>query len=30
MESAAGLLQWPATPADVSRIVARALAPTPA
>lgn len=30
MESAAPLLQWPARPADVSRIVARSLAPTPA
>jgi CheY-like chemotaxis protein len=30
MESAAPLLSWPARPADVSRIVARALAPTPA
>jgi CheY-like chemotaxis protein len=28
MESAAPLLQWPATPADISRIVARSLAPT--
>jgi CheY-like chemotaxis protein len=30
MESAAPLLYWPARPADVSRIVARALAPTAA
>lgn len=30
MESAAGLLEWPARPADISRIVARSLAPTPA
>ncbi|HSL50198.1 MAG TPA: response regulator [Candidatus Deferrimicrobiaceae bacterium] len=28
MESAAGLLEWPARPADISRIVARSLAPT--
>ncbi len=30
MESAARLLEWPARPADISRIVARSLAPTPA
>lgn len=30
MESAAPLLGWPAKPADISRIVARSLAPTPA
>jgi len=30
MESAAPLLPWPARPADISRIVARSLAPTPA
>jgi CheY-like chemotaxis protein len=30
MESAAPLLQWPATPADISRIVARSLALVPA
>lgn len=30
MESAASLLPWPARPADVSRIVARSLVPTPA
>ncbi len=30
MESAAPLLSWPARPADISRIVARSLAPTPA
>lgn len=30
MESAAQLLGWPATPSDISRIVARSLAPTPA
>jgi len=30
MESAAPLLQWPARPADISRIVARSLAPTTA
>jgi CheY-like chemotaxis protein len=30
MESAAPLLQWPARPAEISRIVARSLAPTPA
>jgi len=30
MESAAPLLQWPARRADISRIVARPLAPTPA
>ena len=30
MESAAPLLSWPARPADISRIVARALAPAPA
>jgi CheY-like chemotaxis protein len=30
MESAAPLLLWPARPADISRIVARSLAPTPA
>jgi len=30
MESAAPLLLWPARPADISRMVARALAPTPA
>ena len=29
MESAAPLLPWPARPADIRRIVARALAPTP-
>jgi CheY-like chemotaxis protein len=30
MESAAPLLPWPATPAAISRIVARSLAPAPA
>jgi CheY-like chemotaxis protein len=30
MESAAPLLLWPARPADISRMVARSLAPTPA
>ncbi|HKC10227.1 MAG TPA: response regulator [Methylomirabilota bacterium] len=30
MESAAPLLPWPARPADISRMVARSLAPTPA
>lgn len=30
IESAAPLLPWPARPADISRIVARSLAPTPA
>lgn len=30
MESAAPLLPWPTRPADISRIVARSLAPTPA
>ena len=30
MESAAPLLPWPARPADISRIVTRSLAPTPA
>jgi len=30
MESAAPLLQWPARPAEISRIVARSLAATPA
>jgi len=30
MESAAPLLQWPAPPAGISRIVARSLAPAPA
>jgi len=30
MESAAPLLSWPARPADISRIVTRSLAPTPA
>jgi CheY-like chemotaxis protein len=30
MESAAPLLPWPARPADISRIVVRSLAPTPA
>jgi CheY-like chemotaxis protein len=30
MESAAPLLPWPARPSDISRIVARSLAPTPA
>jgi hypothetical protein len=30
MSAAAPLLQWPVLPADVSRIVARSLAPTPA
>ncbi|MEX2220622.1 MAG: response regulator [Candidatus Rokuibacteriota bacterium] len=30
MESAARLLGWPATPADISRIVALSLVPTPA
>jgi two-component system capsular synthesis sensor histidine kinase RcsC len=30
MESAAPLLPWPARPADISRIVARSLAPTAA
>lgn len=30
MESAAPLLPWPARPVDISRIVARSLAPTPA
>ena len=30
MESAAPFLPWPARPADISRIVARSLVPTPA
>jgi two-component system response regulator FlrC len=30
MESAAPMLRWPARPADISRVVARALALTPA
>jgi CheY-like chemotaxis protein len=30
MESAAPLLPWPTRPAEISRIVARSLAPTPA
>jgi len=30
MDSAAPLLQWPAPPADIRRLVARSLAPTPA
>ncbi|HKW92726.1 MAG TPA: response regulator [Methylomirabilota bacterium] len=30
MESAAPVLGWPARPADISRVVARALAPAPA
>ena len=30
MDSAAPLLQWPSRPADISRLVARSLAPTPA
>jgi CheY-like chemotaxis protein len=30
MESAAALLQWPARPADISRVVARTVALTPA
>ena len=30
MDSAAQMLEWPARPADISRVVARALTPTPA